>query len=218
MFKRMRILPRFTFANVVAMLALFVALGGTAAAAFVVNSNTDIAPGTVFGSVKPAAANDNVVDGSLGSKDLADGSVTTTKVANGAITRAKLAVIPLAGNGRASFDRVTIPVGQSRALLPFAGLGNLVLDCIAQQDATIAFHNNSGANETVAQEINNFPQFNQVANGASSPTGTGFFQGHFDFQVSRGTGNKGQMATIDMYLSTDATTCSLQAQGVSLTQ
>jgi hypothetical protein len=113
MFKRMRILPRFTFANVVAMLALFVVLGGTAAAAFVVNSNADIAPGTVFGSVKPAAANDNVVDGSLGSKDLAGSSVTTTKVANGAITRAKLAVIPLTGNGRASFDRVTIPVGQS---------------------------------------------------------------------------------------------------------
>ena len=37
-------------------------------------------------------------------------------------------------------------------------------------------------------------------------------------QASRGTGNNGQMATIDMYLTTDATTCSLQAQGVSLTQ
>lgn len=218
MFKHTRILPRLTFANVVAILALFVALGGTAAAAFVVNSNADIAPGTVFGSVKPAAANDNVVDGSLGSKDLADNSVTTTKVANGAITRAKLSVIPLAGNGRASFDRVTIPIGQSRALLPLAGLGNLVLDCMAQQDATIAFRNNSDADEAVAQEINNFPQVNQVANGASSPTGTGFFAGHFFFQVSRGTANKGQMATIDMYLTTDATTCSLQAQAVSLTQ
>jgi hypothetical protein len=218
MFKRMRILPRFTFANVVAILALFVALGGTAAAAFVVHSNADIAPGTVFGSVKPAAANDNIVDGSLGNKDLADGSVTTTKVANGAITRSKLAILPLIGNGRASFDRVTIPVGQSRALLPVGGLGSLVLDCMAQRDATIAFHNNSGGDETVAQEINNFPGVDQVANGASSPTGTGFFSGHFNFQVSRGTGGKGQMATIDMYLTTDATTCSLQAQGVSLTQ
>ena len=218
MFKRTRILPRFTFANVLAMLALFVALGGTAAAAVVVNSNAQIAPGTVFGSVKPAAANDNVVAGSLGSKDLADGSVTSTKVANGAITSGKLAVIPLTGNGRASFDRVTIPVGQSRALLPLGGLGNLVLDCMAQQDATIAFHNNSGGDETVAQEINNFPGVNQVANGASSPTGTGFFSGHFNFQVGRGAGNKGRMATIDMYLTTDATTCSLQAQGVSLAQ
>jgi hypothetical protein len=219
MFKHMRILPRFTFANVVAILALFVALGGTAAAAFVVNSNADIAPGTVFGSVKPAAANDNVVAGSLGTNDLAAGSVTTTKVANGAITPAKLAVLPLAGHGRASFDRVTIPVGQSRALLPLGGLGNLVLDCMAQQDATIAFHNNSGHAETVAQEINNNPEVDPVANGASSPTGdVGFFQGHFDFQVDLGTGNKGAMATIDMYLTTDATTCSLQAQGVALAQ
>jgi hypothetical protein len=218
MFKSTRFLPRFTFANVVATLALFVALGGTAAAAFVVNSNAEIAPGTVFGSVKPATANDNVVGGSLGSNDLADGSVTTTKVANGAITTGKLAVIPLAGNGRASFDRTTIPVGQSRALLPLSGLGNLVLDCMAQQDATIAFHNNSGGDETVAQEINNNPQVDLVANGASSPTSTGFFAGHFDFQVGRRTGNQGRMATIDMYLTTDATTCSLQAQGVSLTQ
>jgi hypothetical protein len=70
----------------------------------------------------------------------------------------------------------------------------------------------------VAQEINNFSQVNHVANGASSPTGTGFFSGHFSFQVGRGIGNKGQMATIDMYLTTDATTCSLQAQGLSLTQ
>jgi hypothetical protein len=54
--------------------------------------------------------------------------------------------------------------------------------------------------------------------GPPARTGTGFFQRHFGFQVSRGTGNKGQMATIDMYLTTDATTCSLQAQGVSLTQ
>jgi hypothetical protein len=89
---------------------------------------------------------------------------------------------------------------------------------MAQQDATIAFHNNSGGDETVAQEINDFPQVNHVANGASSPTGTGFFSGHFSFQISRGAGNKGQMASIDMYLTTDATTCSLQAQGVSLTQ
>jgi hypothetical protein len=207
MFKRMRFLPRFTFANVVAVLALFVALGGTAAAAFVVNSNSQIAPGTVFGSVKPAAANDNVVAGSLGSKDLA----------SGAITRDKLSFIPLMGNGRAGFDRVTIPVGQSRPLLPISGLGNLVLDCMAQQDATIAFHNNSGGDETVAQEINDNPQVNQVANGASSTTG-GFFAGHFNFQVGRRTGNQGQMATIEMYLTTDATTCSLQAQGVWVTQ
>lgn len=218
MFKRTRMLPRFTFANVVALMALFVALGGTAAAAFVVNSNAQIAPGTVFGSVKPGAANDNVVAGSLGSKDLADGSVTTSKVANGAITRGKLASVPLTGNGAASFARVTIPVGQSQGLLTLGGLGNLVLDCMAPQDATIAFHNNSGGEETVAQEINDDPRMNQVANGSSSPTGTGFFQGHFDFQVSRGTGTKGQMATIDTYLTTDATTCSLQAQAVSLTQ
>jgi hypothetical protein len=216
MFKRIR--PRFTFANVVAMVALFIVLGGTAAAAIVVKSNAQIAPDTVFGSVKPAAANGDIVHGSLGSKDLADGSVTTGKVANGAITRGKLAVIPLTGNGRASFDRVTVPVGQSSAVLPLHGLGNLLLDCKAQQDATIAFHNNSGGDETVAQEINNFPQVVQVANGASSPTGSGFFAGHFNFQVSRGAGNRGQMATIDMYLTTDATTCSLQAQAVSVTQ
>jgi hypothetical protein len=89
---------------------------------------------------------------------------------------------------------------------------------MAQQDATIAFHNNSGGDETVAQEINDFPEIDHVAAGSSSPTGTGFFRGHFEFQVGRGTGNQGQMATLDMYLTTDANTCSLQAEAVSLSQ
>jgi exoribonuclease II len=39
-----RIRARLTFANVVSVLALFFALGGSAYAAFVVNSNSDVLP------------------------------------------------------------------------------------------------------------------------------------------------------------------------------
>jgi hypothetical protein len=41
---------RFSYANVVATLALFVALGGSAAAAVIVSSNDQIAPNTIHGA------------------------------------------------------------------------------------------------------------------------------------------------------------------------
>src|SRR4051812_15577010 len=56
--------------TVVAYLALFFALGGSAYAAFVVSSNSQIGPDTIYGANKPASANDNVVNGSLTGADI----------------------------------------------------------------------------------------------------------------------------------------------------
>jgi hypothetical protein len=58
--------PRLTFANVIACLALFIALGGTGYAAF------------------------KLPKGSVGTKQLKRGAVTTTKVKRGAINLAKI--------------------------------------------------------------------------------------------------------------------------------
>src|SRR4051812_5701235 len=82
---------RLGYANVVATLALFVALGGTALAAVVVSDNSQIAPNTIYGANAPAGKNDNVVDGSLGTTDLGPASVTNPKLADGAVGAAKLA-------------------------------------------------------------------------------------------------------------------------------
>src|SRR6266480_727583 len=62
-------------ATVVAYLALFVALGGTAAAAFVVSSNSQIAPNTIYGSNAPTGANKNVVANSLTGNDILEPSL-----------------------------------------------------------------------------------------------------------------------------------------------
>lgn len=92
-------LRRHAAANVVAYLALFVALGGTAAATtYVVSSNAQIGPHTVYGSVKPSGANDNVTDGSLGTADLADRTVSNRKLGGNAVTTDKVANNTLTGN------------------------------------------------------------------------------------------------------------------------
>lgn len=63
---------------VVACVALFVALGGTAMAAFVVSSNSQIAPNTIYGADRPNGANDNIVDGSVAPADIRPNSLRAT--------------------------------------------------------------------------------------------------------------------------------------------
>src|SRR5712692_8006352 len=71
-----RLRGKLTYANVVATLALFLVLGGgTALAAYVVNSNSDIGPGTVSGGKPPSGDHANIISGSLTSKDLAPGTI-----------------------------------------------------------------------------------------------------------------------------------------------
>jgi hypothetical protein len=87
-------------AMVVALLALFVSLGGSAMAAFVVSSNSQVGPNTIYGANKPAGANDNIVDGSvapadikpnsIAGKSILDGSLTGVEFGDGTISGAKL--------------------------------------------------------------------------------------------------------------------------------
>jgi hypothetical protein len=78
-------------AMAVALLALFVALGGSAMAAFVVTSNSQIGPDTIYGANKPADANDNIVDGSIMGRDIKPGSIFGSRIADGSLTAADLA-------------------------------------------------------------------------------------------------------------------------------
>jgi hypothetical protein len=112
--------PRSAY-DVMAALALFFALGGSAYAAFVVSSNSQIGPDTIYGANKPGGANDNVVNGSLTGADIQDytvgkddiqansvnaarvidnsltasdlgsNSVSTSEIKDGSVTNAKLA-------------------------------------------------------------------------------------------------------------------------------
>jgi hypothetical protein len=87
---------RLTFANVTSVVALFVALGGTAAgASYVISRNGQLGPGTVSGSNPPKGKHDNVIassitgndvkPGSIGGKRILDRSLTESDLASGAI-------------------------------------------------------------------------------------------------------------------------------------
>jgi hypothetical protein len=87
-----RIRRHLTYANVmVTLLAFFVLGGGTALAAYVVSSNSQIGPGTVSGHKPPTGKHANVIMGSISTKDLAAGAVNAGKLVNGAVTNPKLA-------------------------------------------------------------------------------------------------------------------------------
>jgi hypothetical protein len=98
-----------TYANVAATLALFVGLGGTAAAttkAFIVNSNADVAPNTISGAKPPAGDHGNILAGSIAAVDLATGAVQTSKIALDSVTGPKVKDGSLTGADLAA-DTVT---------------------------------------------------------------------------------------------------------------
>ena len=73
---RQRLRSRLTYANVISTLALFLVLGGgTALAAYVVSSNSQIGPGTVSGHKPPSGKHANIIAGSVNGQDVANGSL-----------------------------------------------------------------------------------------------------------------------------------------------
>ena len=85
--------PRLTYANVVATIALVVALGGGTAAfaAAIVHSNGDVAKNVISGHQPPAGIHPNVIGHTINGLDLADGAVTRGKIAKSAVVTGSLA-------------------------------------------------------------------------------------------------------------------------------
>src|SRR5204862_6107361 len=72
---RQRLRSHLTYANVmVTILAFLVLGGGTALAAYVVSSNSQIGPGTVSGHKPPSGKHANIIAGSINGTDIADRS------------------------------------------------------------------------------------------------------------------------------------------------
>src|SRR5690242_18300097 len=86
MFARAR--PHLTYANVVSTLAVFFVLTGTAGAAYVVSSNSQIGPNTVSGHKPPSGIHSNLITGSLNGTDLAPKAVTAARLAKSGPYRA----------------------------------------------------------------------------------------------------------------------------------
>jgi hypothetical protein len=86
-----KILARLTYANILATVAVVLAMGGTAAAAFIINSNADVAPGTISGHNPPGGDHANIIGQSVTTGDLATSAVNGPKVADSAISSGKIA-------------------------------------------------------------------------------------------------------------------------------
>jgi hypothetical protein len=69
---RQRIRSNLTYANVMATLAVFLVLGATALASYVVSSNSQVGPGTISGHKPPSGKHANIIAGSLSGRDLSD--------------------------------------------------------------------------------------------------------------------------------------------------
>ena len=78
---------RLTYANVMSTVAVFLVLGGgTALAAYVVSSNSQIGPGTISGHKPPTGKHANVIAGSVNGTDIAANAVGTNKVVDNTLT------------------------------------------------------------------------------------------------------------------------------------
>jgi hypothetical protein len=69
-----------TYANVMATLAVFIALGGAAVAAVIITDNSQVDPNTISGHRPPAGKHSNIIGGSVNATDLANHSVTAEKL------------------------------------------------------------------------------------------------------------------------------------------
>ena len=65
-----RLRSRLSYANVMATLAVFIALGGTATAAVIITSNEEVAPDTISGHNPPEGAHPNLIENSISQADL----------------------------------------------------------------------------------------------------------------------------------------------------
>lgn len=76
--------------NAIALLALFIALGGTSFAAVIVTSNSQVAQDTISGHKPPSGDHANIISGSVGGADLGNGSVSNSKIKSNAVTGGKV--------------------------------------------------------------------------------------------------------------------------------
>jgi hypothetical protein len=81
-----RIRQRLTFANVVSVIALLIALGGTATAAIVVSDNSQVASNTISGHKPPSGKHSNLIAGSVNGQDVADNTLGGADILESSLT------------------------------------------------------------------------------------------------------------------------------------
>ncbi|MGH2964237.1 MAG: hypothetical protein ACRDMH_02485 [Solirubrobacterales bacterium] len=91
-----RIRSRLTYANVISTLALFSVLaGGSALAAVVITSNSQVGKDTISGHKPPGGKHANIIGGSINGQDVANGSLTPTDARNTVTQATGSATVPV---------------------------------------------------------------------------------------------------------------------------
>jgi hypothetical protein len=107
---RQRLRSQLTYANVMATIAVFLVLGGgTAMAAYVITSNSQVAPDTISGH-GGSAANKNIIAGSVNGQDVANDTLGGADIAEASLTGdvRKLIYTANAANPPATKNLVTV--------------------------------------------------------------------------------------------------------------
>src|SRR3954453_17191752 len=160
-------------AMAVALLALFVALGGSAMAAFIVSSNSQIGPDTIYGANKPSGANDNVVDGSIAAVDIKPSSIGSGRIADGTLTGADLVNNNLTGKQIDESSLAQVPNAQPLGGLPASGVGRIAM--ASSETLTGGFSFSTLTTVTITAPAQGFVRLDGSVfawdHGASSPCG-----------------------------------------------
>jgi hypothetical protein len=85
-----RIHANLTYANVMATLAVFIALGGTALASVIITKNSQVGRGTISGHHPPSGKHSNIIAKSVIGKDLAPRAVRGAKLAPDSVDGSKV--------------------------------------------------------------------------------------------------------------------------------
>jgi hypothetical protein len=105
-----RIRRQLTFANVVSVTALFVALGGTAIASVIITDNSQVASNTISGHKPPSGKHSNLIAQSVNGSDVADNTLGGLDINEASLTgnarRLDYTVSPSPGNTPTTIAKV----------------------------------------------------------------------------------------------------------------
>jgi hypothetical protein len=230
-------LKRHLIDNIVGYAALFVALGGTASAAAIVTSNSQVGPNVIAGAATPSGDTDNVIAGSLGTKDLAAAAVTkgkiaanaidSTRILNGGVATADLAPSAVTtgklGNGQVSLSKLGSDVqvrmdwDSSQSPTPIWQLGNIEVFAVClgstPPSVEIGVQNNSSTDTATASIAD------AVSGSGGGPTSPGVQSASVppgnSLLIGSGVGNGEDVGTIVVRLPTETVVGSFHMSAVS---
>jgi hypothetical protein len=101
---RQRLRSTLTYANVMATLAVFIAVGGTATAAVIITSNSQVAQGTISGHKPPSGKHPNIIAGSVNGTDVASNSLGGARIAESSLGKVPSAASADSVGGKSAAD------------------------------------------------------------------------------------------------------------------